>query len=73
LNRATPNPPPPLAASPTSRPVESLSGLIERITFFNEEKGWAALKAKAKGQLDPVTVIGTLPSSARADWSPAYP
>jgi hypothetical protein len=29
--------------------VESLSGLIERVTFFNEENGWAVLKVKAKG------------------------
>jgi hypothetical protein len=32
-----------------SRTPESLSGLIERVTFFNKENGWAVLKVKAKG------------------------
>jgi len=45
-----------------SQHVESLSKLIERVTFFNEENGWAVLKVKAKGQLDLVTIVGALPS-----------
>jgi hypothetical protein len=32
--------------------AESLSGLIERVTFFNEENRWAVLKVKAKGHCD---------------------
>jgi hypothetical protein len=31
------------------RAVESLSGLIERVTFHNEENGWAVLKVKGRG------------------------
>src|ERR1035437_7408874 len=42
--------------------ADSLSGLIERVTFFNEENGWAVLKVKAKGHRDQVTVLGSLPS-----------
>ena len=38
----------PLRTEPPSRHAESLSGLIERVTFFNEENGWAVLKVKAK-------------------------
>jgi exodeoxyribonuclease V alpha subunit len=41
--------------------ADSLSGLIERVTFFNEENGWAVLKVKAKGHRDQVTVLGSLP------------
>ena len=41
---------------------ESLSGLIERVTFFNEESGWAVLKVKAKAYRDLVAVVGSLPS-----------
>jgi exodeoxyribonuclease V alpha subunit len=52
----------------TSRPHESLSGLIERVTFFNEENGWAVLKIKAKGHRDQVTVIGSLPSVSAGEW-----
>ena len=47
---------------PSARPVESLSGLIERVTFFNEENGWAVLKVKAKGHRDLVAVVGSLAS-----------
>jgi exodeoxyribonuclease V alpha subunit len=47
--------------TPTTLP-ESLSGLIERITFHNEENGWVVLKLKAKWHRDLVTVVGSLPS-----------
>ena len=47
-------------------PPESLSGLIERVTFFNEENGFAVLKVKAKGQRAEVTLVGTLPPSIPA-------
>jgi hypothetical protein len=30
--------------------AESLSGLIERVTFFNEDNGYGVLKVKAKGR-----------------------
>ena len=48
--------------------AESLSGLIERVTFFNEENGFAVLKVKAKGHRDQVTVIGSLPSVSAGEW-----
>ena len=49
-------------------PPESLSGLIERVTFFNEENGFAVLKVKVKGQRDEVTVVGALPSVNAGEW-----
>jgi exodeoxyribonuclease V alpha subunit len=48
--------------------VESLSGLVERVTFFNEENGFAVVKVKAKGQRDFVAVVGTLPSVSAGEW-----
>jgi exodeoxyribonuclease V alpha subunit len=48
--------------------AESLSGLIERVTFFNEENGFAVLKVKAKGHRDQVTVVGSLPSVSPGEW-----
>jgi exodeoxyribonuclease V alpha subunit len=48
--------------------LESLSGLIERVTFFNEENGFAVLKVKAKGHRDQVTVVGSLPSVSAGEW-----
>ena len=47
--------------SPSTLP-ESLFGLIERVTFFNEDNGYGVLKVKAKGHRDLVTVVGSLPS-----------
>ena len=49
-------------------PLESLSGLIERVTFFNEENGFAVLKVKAKGHRDEVTVVGTSPTVNPGEW-----
>jgi exodeoxyribonuclease V alpha subunit len=47
---------------------ESLSGLIERVTFFNEENGFAVLKVKVKGHRDEVTVVGSLPAANAGEW-----
>jgi exodeoxyribonuclease V alpha subunit len=47
---------------------ESLSGLIERVTFFNDETGFAILKVKAKGHRDEVTVLGALPAVNPGEW-----
>jgi len=48
--------------------IESLAGLIERVTFFNEENGFAVLKVKAKGHRDEVTVVGSLPAVNAGEW-----
>ncbi len=61
MTPASPQPPPQPFA-------ESLSGLIERVTFFNEENGFAVLKVKAKGHRDQVTVVGSLASVSAGEW-----
>ena len=53
--------------SPSTLP-ESLSGLIERVTFFTEENGFGVLQVKAKGHRDLVTVVGSLPSVRAGEW-----
>jgi exodeoxyribonuclease V alpha subunit len=45
-----------------ARHAESLSGLTERVTLFNEENGFAVVKVKTKGHRDHVNVVGNLPS-----------
>jgi exodeoxyribonuclease V alpha subunit len=47
---------------------EILSGLIERVTFHNEENSWAVLKVKAKGHRDLVSVVGSLVSVSAGEW-----
>ena len=54
--------------SAPSPPPESLSGLIERVTFFNEDNGFAVLKVKVKGHRDLVCVVGSLPSVSPGEW-----
>jgi len=57
-----------LRIEPPSRPAESLAGLIERVTFVNEENGFSVLKVKAKGRRDLVTVVGSLPTVSPGEW-----
>ena len=53
---------------PPPAPPESLSGLIERVTFFNEETGFAVLRVKVKGRREEATVVGSLPSANAGEW-----
>jgi exodeoxyribonuclease V alpha subunit len=43
---------------PTESGAETLAGLVERVTFHNEENGFAVLRVKARGKRDLVTVVG---------------
>lgn len=48
--------------------TESLAGLIERVTFHNEDSGFAVLKVKVKGLRDCITVVGTLAAVSPGEW-----
>jgi len=37
---------------------ENLAGLVERVTFHNEDSGLCVLRVKARGQRDLITVVG---------------
>jgi exodeoxyribonuclease V alpha subunit len=51
------------AAIPERRPVsEEISGLIERVTFHNNESGFCVLRVKTSGHREETTVVGSLPS-----------
>jgi exodeoxyribonuclease V alpha subunit len=57
------------ASSPQPRvPSEEIAGLVERVTFFNPESGFAVLRVHVRGQRDPVTVLGSLPSVSAGEW-----
>lgn len=47
---------------------EHIEGLVERVTFFNEDNGFAVLRVKVRGQRDLVTVLGSLPSVNGGEW-----
>jgi exodeoxyribonuclease V alpha subunit len=57
------------AAIPEHKPMtEEISGLIERVTFHNDESGFCVLRVTVRGQRDETTVIGSLPSVTAGEW-----
>ena len=47
---------------------EQVAGLVERVTFHNEESGFCVLRVKARGHRDLVTLVGTLPEIRAGEW-----
>ncbi len=47
---------------------EVLAGLVERVTFHNEENGFCVLRVKARGHKDLATVIGHAASISAGEW-----
>ena len=57
------------AATPERMPAtEEISGLIERVTFHNDESGFCVLRVKTQGHREETTVIGSLPSVSAGEW-----
>jgi exodeoxyribonuclease V alpha subunit len=54
--------------SVSKRRVEILSGLVERITYFNEENGFCVLRVKAKARASLVTVVGSTAAVNAGEW-----
>src|SRR6202521_3528348 len=57
-----------LLSSGQATSADRVEGLIERVTYFNEDSGFCVLRVKASGHRDVVTVIGTLPSVSPGEW-----
>lgn len=49
-------------------PHSQVEGLIELVTFHNEENGFCVLRVKVKGTPDLVTVVGSLPAAHPGEW-----
>src|SRR5271166_2292748 len=56
------------ATGPDKAIAEEVSGLIERVTFHNEENGFCVLRVKVRGHRDEVSVLGSLPSVTAGEW-----
>ncbi len=61
--------------------MERIRGVVERITYANEENGYSVIKIKAKGHSDLITVVGSMASvpvgtviEAKGSWvrNPTY-
>jgi len=44
--------------------METISGTIERITYYNEENGFVVAKLQEKGKRDLTTIVGNLSAIA---------
>jgi len=57
------------AVTPEHKSVtEEISGLIERVTFHNDESGFCVLRVKTPGHREETTVVGSLPSVTAGEW-----
>ena len=55
-------------ASACASPADGLSGLVERVTFHNEDTGFAVLKVKVKGRRGLVPVVGVVAAVSPGEW-----
>jgi len=56
------------SAAPATPSRETLVGSVERVTFHNEENGFAVLKVKARGRRDLVAVVGHAASISAGEF-----
>src|SRR5450631_2951039 len=56
------------SASQQHTAPEEIAGLVERITFFNEERGVAVLRGKGRGERGLVTGLGSFASVSAGEW-----
>lgn len=54
--------------TPPDRAGEVLAGIVERVTFHNEENGFCVLRVKARGHRDLVTVVGHAATISAGEW-----
>jgi hypothetical protein len=57
-----------LKSDPQTSSKEVLAGLVERVTFHNEENGFCVLRTRARGHRDLVTVIGQAAAISAGEW-----
>ena len=55
----------------TEKPLDRLAGLVERVTFHNEENGFCVLRLKVKGERELITVIGHTPAVSPGEYASA--
>ena len=47
---------------------EVLAGLVERVTFHNDDNGFCVLRIKARGHRDLITVVGHAATISAGEW-----
>jgi exodeoxyribonuclease V alpha subunit len=54
--------------NPSVGETDALRGLIERVTFHNEETGFAVLRVKIRGRRELVPVVGSVAVVSPGEW-----
>src|ERR1700685_3238430 len=47
---------------------EVLAGVVERVTYHNDDTGFCVLRIKARGHRDLITVVGHAATIAAGEW-----
>ncbi len=53
---------------PSPAAADALRGLVERVTFHNEETGFSVLRVKVRGRRDLVSVVGLVAAVGAGEW-----
>jgi hypothetical protein len=57
-----------MKSDPKASSQEVLAGLVERVTFHNEENGFCVLRTRARGHREMVTVVGQAAAISAGEW-----
>ena len=60
-----------MTAAPSLPSLEQLSGLVERVTFHNADRGFCVLRLKVRGERDLITLVGHAPSVTPGEYASA--
>jgi exodeoxyribonuclease V alpha subunit len=56
-------------SSPAPAPTrETLSGLVDRVTYHHPENGYCVLRVQVRGHREPVTIVGHAASVSAGEW-----
>ena len=47
---------------------QALAGLVERVTYHNEETGFSVLRVAVRGHRDVATIVGHAAAIAAGEW-----
>ncbi len=51
-----------MTAAANQQRVETILGVVERLTYHSEESGYSVARLKAPGHKDLVTIVGSFPN-----------
>jgi len=60
-----------MSSNPARADLDQLSGLVERVTFHNEDTGFCVLRLLVRGERDLITLVGHAPSVTPGEYATA--